>query len=191
MSASTIVVFFGVSEVLSYQQAAEFFTQHEMRIQQGGENEALLAAFRQEKQSLLWELAALRLLSVVGAVAALSVALNWLWGRLVSRPINLLLDRMQLDEPGYVDSADPGRAARRDRQARRGVQSPGSQTDIRGPPIRCCLKTGSHGAHRATSHSTNQHRQKPSRGDPGVAVRGAVSQPGRASGRSAPDGEGR
>ena len=94
VSASTIVAFFGVSEVLSYQQAAEFFAQHQRLIQQGGESEALLAALRQEKQSLLWELAALRLLSVVGAVAALSVALNLLWGRFVSRPVNLLLDRM-------------------------------------------------------------------------------------------------
>jgi HAMP domain-containing protein len=94
VSASTIVVFFGISEVLSYQQAAEFLAQHEMRMQQGGENEALLTALRQEKLSLLWELAALRLLSVVGAVAALLVALNLLWGRLVSRPVNLLLDRM-------------------------------------------------------------------------------------------------
>jgi methyl-accepting chemotaxis protein len=93
-SALTILVFFGVSEVLSYRQAAEFFAQHEMRIRQEGENQALLAAFKQEKQSLLWELAALRVLSAVGAAAALFVALHWLWGRLVSRPVNLLLDRI-------------------------------------------------------------------------------------------------
>ena len=93
-SALTIVVCFGVSEVLGYHQAAEFFTEHEMRIQQGGENEALLAVLRQGKRSLLWELAALRVLSAVVAVAALSVVLNLLWRRLVSRPINLLLDQM-------------------------------------------------------------------------------------------------
>jgi HAMP domain-containing protein len=94
VSASMIVAFFGVSEVLSYQQATEFFAQHEMRIQQGGESEALLAELRQGKQSLLRESAVLHMLSVFGAVAALSVALSLLWDRLVSRPINLLLDRM-------------------------------------------------------------------------------------------------
>ena len=94
VSAAMILAFFGVSEVLSYQQATEFFTQHEMRIQQGGEREALLADLRQGKQSLLRESAVLRMLSVFGAVAALSVALSLLWDRFVSRPINLLLDRM-------------------------------------------------------------------------------------------------
>ena len=94
VSALTIVVFFGASEILAYQQAAEFFTRHEMRIQQVGETDALLAAFRQERQSLVWELGALRLSGVLGAVAALSFALNRRWRRLVSRPINLVLERM-------------------------------------------------------------------------------------------------
>lgn len=94
MGASTIVVCFGAFEVLSYRQAAEFFTQHEMRMQNGGEPDALLAVFQQEKLSLLWELATLRVLSVLGAMTALSVALHLLWGRLVARPVNLLLARM-------------------------------------------------------------------------------------------------
>jgi methyl-accepting chemotaxis protein len=58
MSASTIFVFFGMSELLSYQPFA------------------------------------LRFLCAIGAAATLSVAVNQLWGRLISRPINLLLDRM-------------------------------------------------------------------------------------------------
>ena len=94
VGASTIVICFGVSEVLSFQQAAEFFAQHERRISQGREDQVLLAAFRQERQSLLWELAALRMLSVFGAVAALFVAVNLLWDRLMSRPVDLLRDRM-------------------------------------------------------------------------------------------------
>lgn len=68
--ALTIPVFFGVAAVLSYRQAAEFFRQHEAYIQQGVESQALLAALRQGKQSLLVESALLRLLSVFSAVAA-------------------------------------------------------------------------------------------------------------------------
>ncbi len=94
VGASAVVVCFCVSEVLTYRQAAEFFTEHERRIQQGGESEALLASFRQQKLSLLRELVALRLLSAVGAVTALLIALNLLWGRFVTRPVNMLLDRM-------------------------------------------------------------------------------------------------
>jgi methyl-accepting chemotaxis protein len=93
-SAWMMLVFFGVAEVLSYQHAADFFTHHEMRLQQRGENEMLLAALKQEKQAFLWESAALRLLCAVGAVVALSVASNLLLRRLIWRPINLLLGRM-------------------------------------------------------------------------------------------------
>ena len=94
VTASTLVVFCGVSEVLSYQQAAEFFARHEIRIRTGGEPEALLAALRQEKQSLLRESVGLRILTAAGAVGALSIALNLLLGRLVSRPIKLLVERI-------------------------------------------------------------------------------------------------
>ena len=94
VSGAVMLAFFGVSEVLSYHQATEFFTQHEMRIQQGGESQALLADLRQGKQSLLRESAVLRMLSMFGAIAALSVALSLLWDRCVSQPIKLLRDRM-------------------------------------------------------------------------------------------------
>jgi hypothetical protein len=55
--------------------------------------------------------------------------------------------------------------------------------------MRCCLKIGSDGSDRATSQQTT-HRRKPFPGDPGVAVRGAVSLPSRAAVRSAADSEG-
>jgi hypothetical protein len=39
LSAAMILGFLGMSEALSFRQANEFFTQHEMRIRQGGESE--------------------------------------------------------------------------------------------------------------------------------------------------------
>jgi methyl-accepting chemotaxis protein len=98
--ALTSLVFFGGSAVVAYWQATEFFTQHEMRIQQGGEKDSLLAAFRQERQALAWELSVLHISSVFGMVATLSVALNRRWERLVSQPIRLVLDRMSLMSRG-------------------------------------------------------------------------------------------
>ncbi len=93
-AAATIVLCLGVSEVLSYRQVADFFTRHEMRLQQGGEREAMLAALRQDEQSLLWQSAALRLLGGLGVVVTLWVAVHLLWTRLISRPIDVLRERM-------------------------------------------------------------------------------------------------
>ena len=90
VGASTIAACFGISEMLSHQRANEFSNRYEMRILKGGDNASLLAAFRQEKQALLQESVALRLLSAVGAVPSLCVAVNLLWSRNLSRPINLL-----------------------------------------------------------------------------------------------------
>ena len=94
VSALIVAAFWGAAEVLSYRQATEFLAQHELRIQQGWASDALLADLRQGRRSLLRELAAQRTLSALGAVAALSVALSLLWGRLLSQPVDLLLDRM-------------------------------------------------------------------------------------------------
>lgn len=99
-SASVLAVFFGASEAWSYRQSAKLFTQHEMRIQQGEDNKALLAALMQEKQLFQREAAAMRLLSGCGAVVALSVAVNLLVRRRLSRPINMLRDRLKLMSRG-------------------------------------------------------------------------------------------
>ncbi len=92
--ALTILAFVSASEVLSYCRAAEFFAQQEIRIQQGQGNEALLAGLKQGKQSLLLESAVLRILCLFAAAGTFSVALNLLWHRHMSRPVDLLRDRM-------------------------------------------------------------------------------------------------
>lgn len=94
LGAATIVACFGASEALSYRQTAEFFTRHELRLQQGLEGEALLTVFRQEKQSLLRESAILRVLCAIGTVIALSAAVHLLWSRLISGPIDALRERI-------------------------------------------------------------------------------------------------
>ena len=93
-STLTILVFSIMSEMLSYQRVAEVFTRFETHIHNGGSADALVAAAKVEKLSLLWNLAALRLLSTAVALATLAVVLNLLWVRLVNRPISLLLNRI-------------------------------------------------------------------------------------------------
>ena len=92
--ATAILGCLGITESLSHRQAVALFKHHEIRLQNGGDNEALLAALRQEQQAFLWESAALHLLAAVGAVATLAVAVHQLWGRHISTPIDLLRDRM-------------------------------------------------------------------------------------------------
>jgi methyl-accepting chemotaxis protein len=93
-AAATVVVVLGISEVLAQRQAAVFFQQHELRLAQGRDYGALLSALQVEKRTMVWEMAALRLVSGAVAVAALSAILGVLWNSMISRPIGLLLDKM-------------------------------------------------------------------------------------------------
>jgi hypothetical protein len=93
-SALTILVFLGISGFLTRKHAASFFAEHEMRIQKGGQREAVLAELRREKSSLFRELASIRFLTATAAVGTLAFTLTLVWRRRVSRPITLVLDRI-------------------------------------------------------------------------------------------------
>jgi methyl-accepting chemotaxis protein len=92
--ALTIVAFLGVSGVLTRNQAASFFAEHESRIEQGGKKTAVLAELRQDKRSLFWELAGIRFVAVIAAAGTVSVTLAIVWRRRVSRPIEMVRDRI-------------------------------------------------------------------------------------------------
>ena len=93
-SALTVLAFLGISGVLARKHAASFFAEHEMRIQEGGQREAVLDELRREKSSLFRELASIRFLTATVAVGTLAVTLALVWRRRVSRPIALVLDRI-------------------------------------------------------------------------------------------------
>jgi methyl-accepting chemotaxis protein len=94
-STITIVGALGISGILARKEAASFFAEHENRIQQGGHPEAVIGELRQEKHSLLKDLANMRLLTAAVAVGALSITLAVGWRRRVSRPMALMSDRIR------------------------------------------------------------------------------------------------
>jgi methyl-accepting chemotaxis protein len=95
ISTVMIVASLGISGVLARKQAASFFAEHESRIEQGGHHEAVIGELRQERYSLLKDLAAMRLLTAGVAVCALSTTLAIGWRRRVSRPMALMSDRIR------------------------------------------------------------------------------------------------
>lgn len=106
-AAVTVVVIFGISEMLAQRQAVAFFHEHERRLAQGADHYVLLSALQNEKRALVWELAVLRLVSGGITIGVLSFFLSVLWRRMVSRPISRLLDKMNKMGRGTWDQPLP------------------------------------------------------------------------------------
>jgi methyl-accepting chemotaxis protein len=80
----TILGFWTISGVLARRHAESYFEEQEIQ-----------RPMRQEAQSLLRELAGIRLLAAMGGVLTLSVVLGLIWRKRVSRPMALLSDQMR------------------------------------------------------------------------------------------------
>jgi nitrate/nitrite-specific signal transduction histidine kinase len=106
-AAVAVVAIFGISEMLAQRQAVAFFHEHERRLAQGGDHDVHLSALQNEKRALVWELAVLRFVSGGLTIAVLSFFLAVLWRRMVSRPISLLLDKMNKMGRGTWDQPIP------------------------------------------------------------------------------------
>jgi hypothetical protein len=91
----TVLVCWVASALVARQHAASFFAEHENRIQEGEEPEAVVNELRQDKHSFVRELAGIRFVMVGVAVGTLSITVAFLWRRRVTRPMAMMSDRIR------------------------------------------------------------------------------------------------
>lgn len=101
-----VLLLFGVSEWLSYQQTSRFLAEHERLLEETGA-EVALTAIRIEKASLFKSVTAVRLIHAVATIFVSVLLLNALWYRMVLRPLNRLLSHVNIMKRGTWESPIP------------------------------------------------------------------------------------
>jgi hypothetical protein len=92
--ALTVIVFWGISGVLTLKHAASFFAELESHIQEREGQQKLLSELREDKHSLFRELAVIRFLTGAAGGLVLCIAVGLIWRRRVSRPMTLISERI-------------------------------------------------------------------------------------------------
>ncbi len=107
-TSAVVLVLFGVSEWLSYQQTSQFLAEHEKLLEETGA-EAALAAIRIEKDTMFRSVTAVRLIHAVATVLVSVLLLNALWYKMMLRPLNRLLSHVNIMKRGTWENPIPVR----------------------------------------------------------------------------------
>ena len=111
-TSAAVLLLFGVSEWLSYEQTSRFLAEHERLLEETGA-EVALQAIRIEKASLFRSVTAVRLAHAVVTVLVSVLLLNALWYRMVLRPLKRLLSHVNIMKRGTWENPIPVQAGRR------------------------------------------------------------------------------
>jgi methyl-accepting chemotaxis protein len=106
-TSMVIAVLFGVSEWLSYRQTSELLDQHEAILIETTDHQAALARLQETKRQMLGHVTLVRMLHALLTMVVAVAVLNYVWYRVVYRPIRRLLAQIAIMGRGTWASAIP------------------------------------------------------------------------------------
>jgi signal transduction histidine kinase len=107
MTTAVVVVLFGVSEWLSYQQTAQLLDRHEAILTETADHAVALERLRATRSSMFLSVTTVRILYAVGTLLIAVAVLNYVWFRVIYRPIRRLLSQINIMGRGTWRSALP------------------------------------------------------------------------------------
>lgn len=107
ITSVVIVALFGVSEWLSYRQTSALLDEHEAILIQTTDHQAALAQLQETKRRMLEHVTWMRISHALFTLVAAVAVLNYIWYRVIYRPIRRLLAQIAIMGRGTWTSAIP------------------------------------------------------------------------------------
>jgi nitrate/nitrite-specific signal transduction histidine kinase len=95
-TSAVVLVLFGLSEWLSYAHTTALLDQHEAILIETSDHAAALERLRQTRSSLLWSATTVRVLNAALTLLISVAVLNYVWYRVIYRPIRRLLGQINI-----------------------------------------------------------------------------------------------
>jgi len=107
ITTAVVIVLFGVSEWLSYRQTAALLDRHEAILIETADHVVALERLRATRNSMFLSVTTVRILYAVGTLVVAVAILNYVWYRVIYRPIRRLLSQINIMGRGTWKSALP------------------------------------------------------------------------------------
>ncbi len=107
ITTAVVTVLFGISEWLSYQQTAALLDKHEAILMETADHTVALQRLKATRDTMFGSVTTLRILHAVGTLLIAVAILNYVWYRVVYRPIQRLLSQINAMGRGTWHSALP------------------------------------------------------------------------------------
>jgi len=106
-TTAVVAVLFGVSEWLSYRQTAALLAEHEAILTETADHAVALEKLQTTRKSMFFSVTTVRILYAVGTLIIAVAILNYVWYRVIYRPIRRLLSQIDIMGRGTWKAALP------------------------------------------------------------------------------------
>jgi methyl-accepting chemotaxis protein len=96
ITTMVVTVLFGVSEWMSYQQTAALLDEHEAILIETADHTVALQKLRAARERVFLSVTTMRILHAVGTLIIAVALLNYVWYRVIFRPIHRLLSQINI-----------------------------------------------------------------------------------------------
>jgi methyl-accepting chemotaxis protein len=107
VTSAVVLFLFGVSEWLSYRQTAALLERHEAILMETADHAVALEKLRDTRNTMFLSVTMVRLLNVAATLIISVAVLNYVWYRVIYRPIRRLLAQINIMGRGTWKSALP------------------------------------------------------------------------------------
>jgi HAMP domain-containing protein len=107
MTTVVVTVLFGISEWLSYQQTTALLDEHEAILRETADHTVALQRLQATRDRMFVSVTTLRLLHAIGTLVIAVAILNYVWYRVIYRPIQRLLSEINTMGRGTWHSSLP------------------------------------------------------------------------------------
>jgi nitrogen fixation/metabolism regulation signal transduction histidine kinase len=96
ITTAVVTVLFGVSEWLNYQQTGALLDQHEAILRETADHAVALERLRVTRERMFLSTTKIRIIHAVGTLVIAVAILNYVWFRVIYRPIHRLLSQINI-----------------------------------------------------------------------------------------------
>jgi methyl-accepting chemotaxis protein len=107
ITTAVVTLLFGVSEWLNYRQTAALLDTHEAILRETADHAVALERLRVTRERMFLSTTTVRILHAVGTLLVAVAILNYVWFRVIYRPIDRLLSQINIMGRGTWSSALP------------------------------------------------------------------------------------
>jgi len=107
ITTAVVTVLFGISELLSYQHTAALLDQHEAILVETADHTVALQKLRATRDRMFFNVTTVRVLNAAVTLLVAVAILNYVWYRIIYRPIRRLLSQINIMSRGTWESALP------------------------------------------------------------------------------------